>query len=290
MHRPLQFGIFPSPDAAAYEETVRVATLADELGLDLVGVQDHPYQRRYLDTFSLMADLLARTERVRIFPDVANLPMRGAAMIAKAAASLDIMSGGRFELGLGAGGFWDAIAALGGPRREPAAAVDAFVEAIAVIRALWSDERGLRIDGAHYRLDGTHGGPVPAHDIGIWSGANGPRMLALTGELADGWIPSLPYVPPEALAERHAIIDDAAVDAGRDPSDILRLYNVSGTITDGASDGFLQGPVDQWVDQLAVLAVEHRVEAFVLWPDGDAERQVRRFAEQVAPGVHAAVA
>jgi alkanesulfonate monooxygenase SsuD/methylene tetrahydromethanopterin reductase-like flavin-dependent oxidoreductase (luciferase family) len=86
--------------------------------LDLIGIQDHPYQRRFLDTFALIGDLLARTERLRFFPDVANLPLRQPAMLAKAGASLDVMSGGRFELGLGAGAFWEAIAAMGGPARS----------------------------------------------------------------------------------------------------------------------------------------------------------------------------
>lgn len=285
----LAFGISASPESDEYSATVHLAVLAEQVGLDLVGVQDHPYQRRFLDTFALMAGLLTNTREITVFPDVANLPLRGAAMIAKAAASLDVMSGGRFELGLGAGGFWDAIAAMGGPRRTPGEAVDAFVEAIAVIRALWSGQRGLRVDGDHYRLDGVHSGPVPAHDIKIWSGAGGPRMLALTGELADGWIPSLPYVPPEALVERHAQIDDAAAEAGREPGDITRLYNVGGVITDGASDGYLRGPVEQWVDQVTELVVDHRIDTVLLWPEGDAGRQVHLFAEQVVPAVRAAV-
>lgn len=231
------FGVFPSPSAEDHAETVRAVLLAEELGLDLVGIQDHPYQRRFLDTFTLMADLLARTSTIRVFPDVANLPLRGPAMIAKAAASMDVISGGRFELGLGAGGMWDAIAAMGGPRREPGEAVDAFVEAVEVIRRLWSGDRGLRIEGQHYRLDGVHSGPVPAHDVSIWVGAYGPRMLEVIGRHADGWLPSSPYVPPGRLPVLHDRIDDAARDAGREPSDVLRLYNVNGRITTGASEG-----------------------------------------------------
>ena len=94
----------------------------ERLGLDYIGVQDHPYQRRYVDTWTLLAMIAATTARVRVFPDVANLPLRPPAVLAKAAASLDRLSGGRFELGLGAGGFWDAIAAYGGPRRSLAEA------------------------------------------------------------------------------------------------------------------------------------------------------------------------
>ncbi len=116
--RRLQFGLSIVPASAEIDLARSLARRADELGLDLIGMQDHPYQWRFLDTWSLLADLLARTERVRFFPDVANLPLRGPAMIAKQAASLDALSNGRFELGLGAGAFWDAVAAMGGPRRS----------------------------------------------------------------------------------------------------------------------------------------------------------------------------
>ena len=116
--RPLAFGLSIVPASADIELARSLARRADELGLDLIGVQDHPYQWRFLETWSLLADLLARTEQIRLFPDVTNLPLRYPAMIAKQAASLDLLSGGRFELGLGAGAFWDAVAAMGGPRRD----------------------------------------------------------------------------------------------------------------------------------------------------------------------------
>ena len=128
--------------------------VADEGGLRLVGIQDHPYQRRFLDTFALIATLLAETRRISFFTDVANLPLRPPAVMAKAAASLDVLSGGRFELGLGAGGLPDYIAAMGGPRRSPGESVEALEEAIDVIRLMWSGERSVSFEGRHYRLDG----------------------------------------------------------------------------------------------------------------------------------------
>src|ERR687892_1861590 len=131
----VSFGISVTPAAAAYREIVAQVQAAERGGLELVGIQDHPYQRRFLDTFALIGDLLARTERLRFFPDVASLPMRGATMLAKAAASLDVMSGGRFELGIGAGAFWDAVAGMGGPRRTAPESFDALEEAIPIIRA-----------------------------------------------------------------------------------------------------------------------------------------------------------
>src|ERR1043165_3483093 len=103
----VELGAFVVPDDP--ERVLEQVLAAERGGLDLVGIQDHPYQRRFLDTFSLLAFLAARTSRVRLFPDVANLPLRHPALLAKAAASIDVLSDGRFELGLGAGAFWDAI-------------------------------------------------------------------------------------------------------------------------------------------------------------------------------------
>src|SRR3954451_23723095 len=100
-------------------------------------------------------------------------------MFAKAAASLDVISGGRFELGLGAGGLPEQIAAMGGPRRSPGESVDALEEAIEVIRLMWSGERTVSFAGRHYRLADAHPGPPPAHPIGLWLGAFKPRMLRL---------------------------------------------------------------------------------------------------------------
>src|ERR687894_3224600 len=131
---PIRFGWFLVPNAADPGALVAEARLAERAGFDLVGIQDHPYQRRYLDTFALLAALATATERIGLFPDVACLPLRHPAMLAKASASLDLLSGGRFELGLGAGAFWDAIVASGGRRLTPAQSVDALAEAITVIR------------------------------------------------------------------------------------------------------------------------------------------------------------
>lgn len=100
---PIRFGISVVPDASNLDEIRRAVVRADELGMELIGIQDHPYQARFVETWSLVADLLARTRSIRGFTDVANLPLRLPAMIAKQAATLDVLSGGRFELGLGAG-------------------------------------------------------------------------------------------------------------------------------------------------------------------------------------------
>jgi alkanesulfonate monooxygenase SsuD/methylene tetrahydromethanopterin reductase-like flavin-dependent oxidoreductase (luciferase family) len=286
---PVRFGWFLVPDAADPRALVEQARLAERAGFDLVGIQDHPYQRRYLDTFTLLAALATATERVGLFPDVANLPLRHPAMLAKAAASLDLLSGGRFDLGLGAGAFWDAVAAMGGPRRTPGQAVEALEEAIGLLRRLWGDERSVRFQGSHYQVAGVRPGPSPAHPIGIWVGGYGPRMLALTGRLADGWVPSAAYLPPERLAAAQARIDEAAAGAGRDPAAIRRLYNVSGRIGPGGG-GFLDGPADRWVEQLLPLVTETGMDTFVLGPSESPARQLELFAAEVAPALRQAVA
>lgn len=283
--RDVTFGYFLIPNAG--DPLLDTANEAERLGLDYVGIQDHPYQRRFVDTFTLMSAILARTTTLRVFPDVACVPLRPAGVLAKTAASLDVLSGGRFELGLGAGAFWDAIEGYGGMRRTPGESLDQLAEAIDVIRRLWSGERGLRYEGDYYHLRGVHSGPLPAHDIGIWVGAYGPKALRMTGRLADGWVPSIRGDQLDKLAEMNDRVDAGAAEAGRNPASIRRVYNVNGTITDGASEGFLRGPVDQWVDQLSSLATDYRGQTFIFWGEGD--DQLRRFAEHVVPATRKAL-
>jgi alkanesulfonate monooxygenase SsuD/methylene tetrahydromethanopterin reductase-like flavin-dependent oxidoreductase (luciferase family) len=263
--RPVQFGYFIIPDATQPTRALEQAISADEAGIDLIGIQDHPYQHRFHDTWTLLSVVAARTSRVTVFPDVANLPLRPPAMLAKAAASLDLLSNGRVELGLGAGGFWPAIKAMGGPARTAGESVSALEEAIEVIRLVWSGGRGLRFDGRFYQLAGLNAGPPPAHPIGIWLGAYKPRMLALTGRAADGWVPSLGPLKPEDMREANARIDDAARAAGRDPSAIRRVLNVGGDLT---------------AEDYATLVLEHGFDTFITSPDaGDG------FIDEVVPMV-----
>ncbi|WP_068278761.1 LLM class flavin-dependent oxidoreductase [Aldersonia kunmingensis] len=288
-HEP-RFGVFANPAAESARHVVQVAEVADGAGLDLIGVQDHPYQRRFLDAFALMTTLLARTERISVFPDVACLPLRPPAVMAKTAATLDILSGGRFILGLGAGGFWDAIEGFGGPRRSPGDAATALIEATDVARAIWSTERSVTYDGQVYQLAGIHPGPPPEHGVPIWWGVLGPRMLSETGRHADGWVPSASYFPPEKLAAGHARIDDGAAAAGREPSEIRRVYNVFGSIPTTGSKGFLNGPVGQWIDELTELVVDGGMDTFIFGTEGDDLDQIRKFAAEVVPAVREAVA
>src|SRR5580693_10617028 len=278
----LLFGVFLAPLAQQADAVLALARRADEAGLDMVSVQDHPYNPQFLDAWTLLTTIAATTSRVRVFPNVANLPLRPPAVLARQVATLDILSGGRAELGIGAGAFWDAIEAMGGPRRSAGESVAALREAIGVIRALWTPGRGARLTGDHYSLHGAKPGPFPVHDIGIWVGAYKERMLRLTGELADGWLPSSPYAPPEQLAGMNAIIDRAASDAGRSPQDVRRLYNISGSFA-GSGSEFLQGPPKVWAEQLTGLALDEGISGFILTANDT--QTIDQFAAEVVPAV-----
>ncbi|WP_308209164.1 LLM class flavin-dependent oxidoreductase [Microbacterium sp. zg.B48] len=277
---PLEFGAFITPAAANPETPVALARVAESAGLDLATFQDHPYQPAFLDTWTLLTFVAARTERIRIAPNVLNVPLRLPAVIARSAASLDLLSAGRFDLALGAGGFWDAIVAMGGTRLTPGQAVTALEEAIDVIRLLWDTDqkRGAFSDGRYHRVTGAKRGPRPAHDIPIWIGAYKRRMLALTGRKGDGWVPSLGYLKPGGLGRGNAAIDAAAESAGRDPRAIRRLLNV-GT-----------GPAEPaaWAEQLAGLALEDGIGTFIA--AGDDPRTLQVLGHDVAPLVRELVA
>lgn len=274
----LEFGIFPTPDAARHHEVLELAQLADVLGLDHVSIQDHPYQGAHLDTWTLLCAIGSRTTQIRLSTNVANLPLRPPVVLAKAAASLDVLTGGRVELGLGAGAFWDAIEAAGGGRKTAKESVDALGEAMTIIRSFWAGEGG-RLDGEHYSNRGLKPGPRPAHDIPIWLGAYKPRMIRLTGQLADGWVPSMGYADPPALPDLSARLDEAAVAAGRAPQDIRRIYNIFGQF--GSGSGLLRGTPKDWAEQLTDLAVGIGMSTFIVGADDP--DFVRRFAAEVVP-------
>lgn len=294
--RELQFGTFVTPVNDPPQQAVRLAALSETLGYDLVTFQDHPYQPAFHDTWTLLSWVAARTSRIHVAGNVLNLPLqREPAVLARASASLDLLSGGRFELALGAGGFWDAIEAIGGRPLTPGQAVDALDEAIGIIRGTWdagSRER-FSVPGEYYRVEGAKRGPAPAHDIPIWIGALKPRMLRLIGRAGDGWLPSLAYLQPGDYADGAARIDEAARKAGRNPAEIRRLLNVAGRFTNGGRPhgaglgrgrgGMIEGTPADWVEQLLPYVVDDGVDTLIL--AGDDPASMQRFIEEVAPAL-----
>lgn len=277
--QPVQFGVFVIPHVLAGKRPLEIAQIADELGFDLVGVQDHPYQRSFYDAWTLLTAMAMRTERIKVFPDVANLQLREPAILAKAAASLDRLSDGRVELGIGAGGFSEAVVAFGGPKRSPGESVSALEEAIDVIRLVWASVRDARFEGRFYSLKGANTGPPPVHPIGIWLGAYKPRMLEITGRMADGWVPSFGYVKANDLSAGNERIDQAARAAGRDPRAIRRILNIG------------PPPEEDPVKLMTQLVVEHGMDTFVVGEgDEDPRTHLSTFMREVAPRVREAVA
>ena len=269
----LQFGAFIAPVARQADAVVELSRLADVAGLDIVSFQDHPYQSAFLDTWTLLSVVAAATTNVRVAPNVANLPLRPPVVLARSAASLDILSGGRVELGLGAGTYHDALVALGLPRLTAGQSVDALAEAVDVIRAIWRADGPVHHDGTHFHLDGAEPGPRPAHAIEIWLGAYKPRMLRLTGAKADGWLPSLGYVELEQLPDMNARIDAAAEQAGRRPEAIRRMLNINGSWS---------------AEQLTELTLSTGTSAYILMVSSATD--LRRFAEEIAPATRELVA
>lgn len=291
-----RFGINVDPTMPNLDAPFARAAIADGAGLDLISLQDHPYNRQMLDTWTLLSMLAARTERVGMVTNVANIPLRTPAMLAKQAATLDLLSGGRLELGIGAGAYWQGIAAYGVPKRKPADAYRAFKDALTIIRGMLDHaDSSFSYEGEFYSVHGVRPGPGPAHRVPIWAGAIGPRMLRLTGRQADGVLVTNTYVPPQRLAALNASIDEGAAQAGRAPEAIRRGYNLMGAIVSPGDriqlDGGLVGTVDRWIEAIATLYHDSRIDTFIFWPvAGDEQAQIELFAREVVPALRQTLA
>ncbi|MGW3246981.1 LLM class flavin-dependent oxidoreductase [Streptomyces sp. NPDC001070] len=282
--QPLRFGLSLDPDAGRLPETLELAAAADAAGLDLLALQDHPYQPEHLDALTLAAHVAARTSRISLFTDVADLQLRPPVMLAKAAASLAAVSGGRFRLGVGGGGIPEAIATMGAPPRTPRETVAYTEESLRIMRQAL-DGGPVRHRGEMLTVPGYQAGPVPPRRVELWLGGQRPRMLAVAGRAADGWISPLNiYVPPQEVPERQRIIDEAARAAGRDPARIRRIYNVIGVIGGSGAPG-MNGGVGRWADTLAEWATALRFDTFVFWPLTAHRQQLEVFAAEVVPAV-----
>jgi alkanesulfonate monooxygenase SsuD/methylene tetrahydromethanopterin reductase-like flavin-dependent oxidoreductase (luciferase family) len=295
------FGLNVDPAVGTRDEAFQRARIADEGGLDLVTVQDHPYNPNFLDTWTLLVALGMATKRVHVGTNVACTPLRPPAMLAKMAASLDVLTGGRVELGLGAGGFLEGIQAFGGPAGTPGERYRAFKESLEIIRGMWahaSTGNPFSYKGQVHRLRGVHPGPAPAHPIRIWVGAAGPRMLRLTGRLADGLLISTGYVPPPKLPDFDRLVDEGAAQTGRPPTAVRRGYNLMGVLDLGRPDtklprprpGLIYGPPDHWAAEILRFYRDYRQDTFIFWPvAGNELVQVEAFVRDVVPAVKKAL-
>ncbi|MFG2004965.1 LLM class flavin-dependent oxidoreductase [Spirillospora sp. NPDC048911] len=279
-------------------ELLRMVQQADRDGLDHFSLSDHPYIGERLDAYATVGFLLGRTQHIAGFANVTNLPTRPAPMLARTVTTLSALSGGRIVLGMGAGGLWDRISDMGVPRLSPADAVDAFEEAIVLVKRLSGGGPPVTYQGRHYQVNEIEPSPVQAAPV--WTGSVGPKSLAATGRVADGWIPGH---AADWLSERYRtsrpLIDEAAATAGRDPREIRTIFNFPGRITDRPlpatrnDDGrWIGGSVDQWVEELTNAVLEHGASGFTLFsPSGGTQdtTSLARWGSEIVPAVREAV-
>src|SRR5260221_9397941 len=223
----LSLGVGVPTSAAPGDDPAVIAQEAERLGYDFVSAADHPCGTEpSYETTTMLTWIAAHTSRIKVASRVLAVPFRSPAMVAKLAASLDLLSGGRFILGLGGGYSDQEIAALGGPVLSPAEKIGGLAEAIQVIRGAWTHS-GYTQHGRHHSVRDLEMEPKPTRPIPVWLGTFGPRALAVTGRLADGWIPSLGYMPVEEIPAMRRRIDAAAEAAGRRPDEIPGILNLS---------------------------------------------------------------
>lgn len=292
---PMHFGANIDPAVSDPQEPIRRAQIAERHGLDLITIQDHPYNFKFLETWTLLSALAMKTERVHLGTNVLSTPLRQPAMLAKMAATLDLLSGGRVELGLGAGAFLQGIQAFGGPGGSSRDRYQAFKETLEIMRGMWANAGGsFSYAGEFHHVKGARPGPAPAHPIRLWIGAGGPSMLRLTGRMADGLLVSTSYVSPNQLLEFNRLVDEGAQEAGRSPADIRRGYNLMGVLDLGRPDtkighpkpGHIYGDVAYWVAQIERFYHTYLQDTFIFWPvAGNEVVQLEAFAQEVVPAL-----
>lgn len=282
-----RFGVSIIPSASGRTDPVGEARRAEELGFDLVAIWDHPHgEHPSFEAWTLMTWIAARTERISIASDVLGLPFRHPSMIAKMAESLDRLSNGRLILGLGAGYVDAEFAAAGAPFRTAGEKITALEEALTIVRRLWT-EPVLSFEGDHYRVESTRLEPKPARPIPIWLGAYRPRALELAGRLADGWIPSMPYLPPSLVKPSMDRVRASAERVGRDPAVLELAYNVAVRVGGPPAedpDRQIAGEPGAVVDRLGDL-LELGFGVLNLSIGGRRDEQLERLGTEVLPGL-----
>ena len=233
--RGILIGLSVSTAAVPGADPVAAARAAEDLGFDFVSASDHLHGRQpTYEPWTMLSWIAAATSRIRVATRVLGVPYRPPAVLAKMAETFDRLSGGRLILGLGGGAVDEEFRAFGLPARSPRDKVDGLEEAIRIARGMWA-RPGFTFEGRLYRTDGADLEPKPDRHIPIWLGTYGDRALALTGRLADGWIPSLGYAPPERVVAMRERVRAAAGAAGRDPEEITCAYNVGVRVDERAA-------------------------------------------------------
>jgi alkanesulfonate monooxygenase SsuD/methylene tetrahydromethanopterin reductase-like flavin-dependent oxidoreductase (luciferase family) len=286
----LLIGVNIATTAAAGADPVSDAIRAEELGFDFVSSSDHPSGwSPTFEAWTMLSFIAAATSRIGIATRVLGVPYRPPAIVAKMAESFDRLCGGRLILGLGSGHSDEEFRAFGLGVPTPRQKVDGLRDAITIMRGLWTTP-DFSYAGPVHHVESAPMEPKAERRIPIWLGTYGPRALAVTGELADGWIPSLGSASPEEIPAMRARIDAAARSVGRDPGEITNAYNIPVRVEAGAtgSSETVAGSADQVVDRLRRL-IGIGFTAINIMPFGaDGRQQMERIATEVLPALRAA--
>lgn len=223
----LRFGLCTDQNLS-WEKTVERWRLFEELGFDSAWDCDHYVQPSrpqgpYFEGWTLLAALAAVTQKIRIGVLVSCNTFRHPYLLAKEAATVDHISGGRLEFGLGAGWYEPEHEMLGGSLPEPAELVSRFQEAVEICDRLFREEV-VSYEGRYYRLREAAFRPPPLQRPRppFTLGAHGPRMLGIVARHADAWNS---FGSVEQIRERNAVLDEKCAAIGRDPASIRRsLY------------------------------------------------------------------
>jgi alkanesulfonate monooxygenase SsuD/methylene tetrahydromethanopterin reductase-like flavin-dependent oxidoreductase (luciferase family) len=210
-----QYGVHSGPQDCTIAELFELWERSEQLGFDWISIWDHfypaqiPPDRACFEAVACHAALAVRTRRVRVGSLVYCAAYRNPAVLANAAVTIDHLSGGRLELGLGAGWHDAEFGGYGIPFEPPAVRLRRLAEAVEVIRSLWTRD-ATDYDGEFFSLRDALCFPKPLQSAPrIWIGASGEKLaLPLVGRLADGW--NVPYVSPESFGRKLAIVREHA--------------------------------------------------------------------------------
>ena len=237
---------FSYPDGAPllWERLAASARRAEDLGFDSVWISDHFFLSlgRYggpdepygsAEPLTTLAGLAEVTERVRIGTLVLGSGFRHPALLAKAAVTIDLLSGGRLDLGLGAGWYEDEYRAFGYRFGTLGERFEILEETMEVLGLLFGEKEPVTWEGRHFRLEEAYCRPRPVQDPRpplVVGGKGGPRLLRLVARRGDGWNTVWAWTP-DAYAERARALDEACRREGRDPATVgrsLGLYTLVG--------------------------------------------------------------
>jgi alkanesulfonate monooxygenase SsuD/methylene tetrahydromethanopterin reductase-like flavin-dependent oxidoreductase (luciferase family) len=234
-----RFGIMTAPSQVAYDDILRVWREADAIPqIEHAWLFDHlmpifgdPTGPTY-EGWTLLSALAAQTHRLRVGLLVTSNRFRPPAMLAKIATTVDIISGGRLDFGIGAGSRPSHPLALreyeghGLPFHDFSHSVDSLAEALTVIRRLWTETEPFDFAGAHVQLTGAFGSPKPLQrpHPPIITGGRSARLLRVTAEHADVW--NIPGGDIDDAIARSALLDRYCAEIGRDPASITRSMHL----------------------------------------------------------------